>query len=111
MGTRGGRLIVIRRAVDTDVTVNGKPTRIMNNAYVSGKLRIKTGPKGWFSVGAVDGPGGLVLVAPGTTVEFEPGQRIRVLQSTPGLSDKRVPVNVGRDFKVRTNGCVLSARG
>ena len=118
LGLQGERLVIVKKRGAPDVTVNGKTLPLAgNNRFATGKFRIHTGPGEWVQVGEVkpnytstDPSGKSVLVAPGTTVEFEAGKPLRVLEWTPGLSDSTPPPSVG-PYKVRTNGCVMSARG
>jgi hypothetical protein len=118
LGSRGERLVIVKKRGAADVISNGQTLPLAgNNRFVTGKFRIRTGPGEWVQVGEVkpnytstDPSGKSVLVAPGTTVEFEAGKPLRVLEWTPGLSDGTPPPKVG-PYKVRTNGCVTSARG
>ena len=113
LGSRGERLVVIRKKGVAEVTANGKTMPLLGNRYVTGKFIVRTGPGEWVKVGEVkpgSNKGEGFLIAPGTTVEFEAGKPMRVLESTPGVSDKAPPRNL-EPYDVRTNGCVTSARG
>ena len=117
LGKRGERLVIIRKRGVVDVVVNGKTQRLTTNRrYVTGKFRVHTHAGAWALVGEVkpnDTSTNLsarsVLVTPGTTVEFEAGRPLRVIQWTPGLSKGTPPTSVGA-YRLRTNGCVTVAR-
>jgi hypothetical protein len=108
---RGGdpRFIVVRRQGHVTTTEKGsnQPVNVMTNTYSEKGTIIKTGADSVVAIGALDGNS--VLVGPNTTVRLTKNG-FEVLEAPKHFRPWKLHKR-GRDYEVRTDCAVLSARG
>jgi hypothetical protein len=130
VGRRGGTFMFQLEGANrgTFITLPGQPrTRLMDETWYrdvgDGPVIIETGRHSMVKIAGLESSwdplGGFksgepVVIGPGSKVRLEPGKPLKLLETTEGVDLHSIPRTVRVLYinpNVRSNGCVVAARG